>query len=77
TPLLDHLVSRAPKTPGKTPVKTPGKTSGKATPILPLSEKTLATWIKTQPPAQLAWIKAGGFKAKPGSFVLLPDNAGQ
>lgn len=70
--MLDHLVSRAPKTPGKTS----GKISGKATPILPLSEKTLAAWIKAQPPAQLAWIKAAGFKAKPGSFVLLPDNAG-
>jgi leucyl aminopeptidase len=67
--LLDHLVARTPKA--------TGKAAGKATPILPLSEKTLAAWLKSQSATLLAWIKAAGFKAKPGTFVLLPDDAGR
>jgi leucyl aminopeptidase len=59
--LLDHLVARA----------------GKATPILPLTEKALAIWTKAQPAAIQGWVKAAGFKAKPGSFLLLPDEAGR
>lgn len=59
--MLEHLVTRAPK----------------ATPILPLSEKSLAVWVKAQAPFLQAWIKSAGFKARPGSFVLLPDAGGR
>lgn len=59
--MLDHLVARA----------------AKSTAILPLSEKSLGNWSKAQAPAVQAWIKAAGFKAKPGSFLLLPDEAGR
>ncbi|WP_374655266.1 M17 family metallopeptidase [Dongia sp.] len=59
--MLDHLVARA----------------GKATLILPLTEKALGLWQKTQSPAVQAWIKAAGYKAKPGSFLLLPDDGGR
>lgn len=59
--MLDHLVTRA----------------AKATIILPLSQKTLGVWLKAQPATLQAWIKAAGFKAKPGSSVLLPDHAGR
>jgi leucyl aminopeptidase len=59
--LLDYLVARAPK----------------STAILPLSEKALGLWAKAQPAGRQAWIKAAGFKAKPGSFLLLPDESGR
>jgi leucyl aminopeptidase len=55
--LLDHLVARA----------------AKAHTLQPLSTKTLESWTKAQPAAIQNWIKAAGFKAKPGSFLLLPD----
>nr|WP_298683041.1 leucyl aminopeptidase family protein [uncultured Dongia sp.] len=58
--MLAHLVARAPK----------------ATPILPLSEKAFGLWLKAQPASLQTWIKAAGFKAKPGSFLLLPDAGG-
>ena len=56
--MLDHLLSRA----------------AKAAQILPLTDKALAAWAKERPAALQAWIKAAGFGAKPGSFLLLPDN---
>jgi leucyl aminopeptidase len=55
--LLDHLVARSPK----------------ANTIQPISAKALEVWSKAQPAAVQNWIKAAGFKAKPGSFLLLPD----
>jgi len=56
--VLDHLLSRA----------------AKATQILPLTDKALAAWAKEKPAALQAWIKAAGFAARPGSFLLLPDS---
>ncbi|MDY0872356.1 leucyl aminopeptidase family protein [Dongia rigui] len=55
--MLDHLVARSPK----------------AHTIQPLSTKGLEAWSKAQPASVQNWIKASGFKGKPGSFLLLPD----
>jgi leucyl aminopeptidase len=59
--LLDHLIQRA----------------GKSVPVTPLSEKRLSSWTKEQPAQVQAWVKATAFKAKPGSWCLLPDGRGQ
>jgi leucyl aminopeptidase len=59
--LLDHLIQRA----------------GKAVPVTPLSEKRLAIWLKEQSAQLQSWLKAAGFKAKPGSWCLVPDGRGQ
>ena len=59
--LLDHLIQRA----------------GKAVPVTPLSEKRLPTWLKEQSAQLQSWLKAAGFKAKPGSWCLVPDGRGQ
>jgi leucyl aminopeptidase len=59
--LLDHLIQRA----------------GKAVPVTPLSEKRLALWLKDQSAQLQSWLKAAGFKAKPGSWCLVPDGRGQ
>lgn len=56
--MLEHLLSRA----------------AKATQILPLTDKALAVWLKERPAALQAWVKASGFVARPGSFLLLPDS---
>ena len=63
--MLDHLVTRPPKT------------AAKATTILPLSKKALGNWLQAQPAALQVWVKAAGFTAQPGSFVLLPDAPGR
>lgn len=55
--MLDYLIARATK-----PIK-----------IMPLSVKLLDAWAKTQSTAIQNWMKAAGFKAKPGSYLLLPD----
>ncbi|MBL8707732.1 MAG: leucyl aminopeptidase family protein [Rhodospirillaceae bacterium] len=57
--LIHHLVARATR----------------ATPLLPLSEKALALWLKDRPAGLQAWVKAAGFTAKPGSFLLLPPES--
>lgn len=62
---MDHLVTRPPKA------------SAKAAAILPLSEKSLAIWVKAQSANLQAWVRAAGFKAKPGSFALAPDESGR
>jgi leucyl aminopeptidase len=62
--VLDHLITRATR-----PVR-----------ILVLTDKTFAPWLKERPAALQAWIKAAGFGAKPGSWLLLPaktDAAGE
>ncbi len=59
--MLDHLVARA----------------AKATIILPLTQKALADWTKAQPAAVQNWLKASGFKAKPGTHLALPGDAGR
>jgi leucyl aminopeptidase len=59
--LLDHLIQRA----------------AKSTPVTPVSESRLGTWLKTQPAQVQNWVRAAEFKAKPASFCLLPDERGQ
>src|SRR3954462_1413138 len=59
--LLDHLIQRA----------------GKSVPVTPLSEKRLSAWLKEQSAQGQAWLRAAGFKAKPGSWCLMPDGRGQ
>ena len=59
--MLDHLIQRA----------------GKSVPVTALSEKRLPTWLKEQSAQLQAWLKAAGFKAKPGSWCLVPDGRGQ
>ncbi len=58
--MLDQLVARA----------------SKAIALQPLSAKSLDAWAKSQPRALQNWIKAAGFKAKPGSYLLLPNAEG-
>lgn len=58
--MLDHLIARATR----------------PTRILVLTDKTFAAWLKDRPAALQAWIKASGFSAKPGSWLLLPAAAG-
>lgn len=55
--MLDHLLPRA----------------AKPTRLLPLGDKAFTLWLKDCPAALQAWIKAAGFTARPGSFLLLPD----
>ncbi|HVM85097.1 MAG TPA: leucyl aminopeptidase family protein [Candidatus Binatia bacterium] len=59
--MLDHLIQRA----------------GKAIPVTPLSEKRLPAWAKEQSAQVQNWLRSAEFKAKPGSFCLLPDGRGQ
>jgi len=59
--LLDHLIQRA----------------GKSVPVTPLSEKRLPGWLKEQSAQLQAWLRASDFKARPGSWCLLPDGRGQ
>ncbi|WP_374380126.1 M17 family metallopeptidase [Dongia sp.] len=59
--MLDHLVARA----------------AKAISILPLSEKALGHWVKAQSATVQNWVKSAGFKAKPGSWLLIPDESGR
>jgi len=59
--LLDHLIQRA----------------GKSVPVTPLSEKRLPAWLKEQSAQLQTWLRAAGFKAKPGRWCLVPDGRGQ
>jgi leucyl aminopeptidase len=59
--LLEHLIQRA----------------GKSVPVTPLSEKRLPGRQREQSAQLQAWLKAAGFKAKPGSWCLVPDGRGQ
>ena len=59
--MLDHLIQRA----------------GKSVPVTPLSEKRLPGWLKEQSAQLQAWLRASDFKARPGSWCLLPDGRGQ
>ncbi len=60
--MTDVLLARAPKF---------------SCPITLLSEKDFASWLKRQPARLRHWMEAQSFKAKPGSFCLLPDTAGK
>ena len=42
----------------------------------PVSKDGLAAWLAERPAQQRAWLERAGFKAEPGSTVLLPDATG-
>jgi leucyl aminopeptidase len=48
-----------------------------ATPLLPLDPASLEAWLPDAPPSQAAWVGANAFKARPGSWCVLPDTQGE
>lgn len=60
--MSDLLLSRAPKS---------------SCPITLLTEKEFERWNKKQPARARNWLEAQNFKAKPGSFCVLPDSNGK
>ncbi|MBI3517361.1 MAG: leucyl aminopeptidase family protein [Proteobacteria bacterium] len=48
-----------------------------AVPLHPISKPTLADWLAGLPGHQRGWAERAGFKAEPGSTLLLPDAAGE
>jgi leucyl aminopeptidase len=59
---MQALLARAPK---------------KTIPITPVGEKDFRAWLKRQPARTARWLETHSFKAKPGSFVVIPDAAGK
>lgn len=51
-------------------------TAKAATPIYPLTDKTLAAFTAKQTAQVKGWIKAQGFTAKPDTALLVPDSKG-
>lgn len=51
--------------------------AGKPVSIALLTEKSLSGWLKRQPARTRQWLKTHGFKAKPGSFCVVPDAGGK
>lgn len=49
----------------------------KASQISLVTEKDFALWLRRQPARVRHWIETQSFKAKPGSFCVLPDGAGK
>jgi leucyl aminopeptidase len=49
---------------------------GGAIPIVVLTKEGLAAWREAAPARERQWVAATGFVAEPGSFALLPDEAG-
>ena len=47
-----------------------------ALPLHPVSKSTVADWLGGLPAHQRGWVERAGFKAEPGSTLLLPDTAG-
>ncbi len=45
-------------------------------PIVSLAKAGLDRWLKGRPAAEVAWVKAAGFAAKPGSLCLVPGAGG-
>ncbi len=60
--MTDILVARAPKN---------------AIPLFLLTEKTFPAWQKKAPKRASAWMQTQEFTAKPGTFWLVPDEAGK
>lgn len=46
-------------------------------PITLLNEKDFGPWLKRQPTRLKQWLATHSFKAKPGSFCILPDTKGK
>jgi leucyl aminopeptidase len=49
----------------------------KSIPITLLDDKALKGWVKKQPARVGKWLDGQSFKAKPGSFVVVPDEGGK
>ncbi len=47
------------------------------TPLIPVVESEFDAWLNQQDDARRRWLAATGFKAKPGSFSLIPGADGQ
>ncbi len=52
------------------------ESAGTAVPITPLGAGELQDWLDRQEPAVAAWVRANGFKAKPGSILMLASASG-
>lgn len=46
-------------------------------PVTPIAADGLTAWCNSADPIQTAWLKAAGFKAKPGQTCLVPDGKGR
>ena len=57
---------------GLLPCQTPG-----CIPLIPVPESEFAAWLERQDEPLRRWLAATGFKAKPGSFNLIPGADGQ
>ena len=53
------------------------RTSKDAVPLLLLTENDYSAWLKKQPKRDAHWLETQGFKAKAGSFCVLPDVQGK
>lgn len=53
-----------------------GRATAGTVPISPITATTLDGWVAAADPRIAAWVKATGFKAKPGEVALLPDDKG-
>ncbi|MGE3622322.1 MAG: M17 family metallopeptidase [Bdellovibrionales bacterium] len=51
--------------------------SVKSIPLVLLTEMNLRTWLKHQPSRIGEWVRTNSFEAKPGTYCILPDNAGK
>ncbi|MCB1826080.1 MAG: leucyl aminopeptidase family protein [Candidatus Competibacteraceae bacterium] len=57
---------------GLLPARTPD-----CIPVIPVIESEFGPWLERQEDSSHRWLIATGFKAKPGSFNLIPDAAGR
>ena len=53
------------------------RASKSSIPVTLLDEKSLKGWLKKQPARVSKWLNGQSFKAKPGSFMVVPDDAGK
>ena len=57
---------------GLLPARTPD-----CIPVIPVIESEFGPWLERQEDSPRRWLTATGFKAKPGSFNLVPDADGR
>ncbi len=48
----------------------------RATPLRPLSEDALPSWLESRPAAVRSWVEANGFEGKSGQYLLVPGEDG-
>ncbi len=46
-------------------------------PIIPLTESSLENWLETAAEDRKRWVRASGFRARPGTSLLMPDGDGE